>query len=113
LSSLPSTSSGRRFEFPSTGSGHRLADEAGDDDWANPVVWRSQRVDQGRHLPQDLSEAVARQFWQAVSNGPVRDQAMVALMLDVGLRVGEVAGLRVQDFEPAVRPGELPATWRA
>lgn len=92
-----------------------LADEAGDDDWANPVAWRSHRVDQGRHLPQDLSEAVACQFWQAVSNGPVRDQAMVALMLDactgtgVGLRVGEVAGLRVQDFEPAVHPGDLVA----
>ncbi|HID76395.1 MAG TPA: hypothetical protein EYP56_10410, partial [Planctomycetaceae bacterium] len=45
----------------------------------------------------------------AVSQGPVRDQALVALMLDVGLRVGEVAALRVQDYAPAVQPGELAA----
>jgi len=86
-----------------------LADEAEDDHWANPVVWRWHRVGQGRHLPRDLPEDVARQFWQAVSQGPVRDQALVALMLDVGLRVGEVAALRVQDYESAVRPGELSA----
>lgn len=84
-----------------------LADEANDDYWANPVVWRSHRVRQGRHLPRDLSEAVARQFWQAVRLGPVRDQAIVALMLDVGLRVGEVVALRVQDFESAPYLGEL------
>lgn len=84
-----------------------LADEAHDDYWANPVVWRSHRVRQGRHLPRDLSEALARQFWQAVRLGPVRDQAIVALMLDVGLRVSEVVALRVQDFEPALYPGEL------
>jgi site-specific recombinase XerD len=83
-----------------------LADEANDDYWANPVVWHSHRVRQGRHLPRDLSEAVARQFWHAVSLGPVRDQAIVALMLDVGLRVGEVAALRAQDFEPAPYWGE-------
>lgn len=86
-----------------------LADEAGDDHWANPVVWRSHRVHQGRHLPRDLSEAVARQFWQAVCLGPVRDQAIVALMLDVGLRVREVTALRVQDFESALQPTELPS----
>ena len=84
-----------------------LADEAEDDYWANPVVWRSHRVGQGRHLPRDLPEAVARQFWQAVRLGPVRDQAIVASMLDVGLRVSEVTALRVQDFEPAPYPGEL------
>lgn len=84
-----------------------MADEAGDDHWANPVVWRLHRVRQGRHLPRDLSEAVARQFWQAVCRGPVRDQVIVALMLDVGLRVGEVTALRVQDFEAALQPSEL------
>jgi site-specific recombinase XerD len=84
-----------------------LADEAGDDHWANPVVWRLHRVRQGRHLPRDLSEAVARQFWPAVCLGPVRDQAIVALMLDAGLRVREVTALRVQDFEAALQPAEL------
>ena len=84
-----------------------LADEAEDDYWANPVVWRLHRVHKGRHLPRDLSEAVARQFWHAVSLGPVRDQAIVALMLDVGLRVSEVMALRIQDFEPIPHSGEL------
>jgi site-specific recombinase XerD len=84
-----------------------LADEAGDDHWANPVVWRWHRVRQGRHLPRDLSEAVARQFWPAVCLGPVRDQAIVALMLDAGLRVREVTALRVQDFDAALQPAEL------
>ena len=86
-----------------------LADEANDDYWANPVVWRMHRVRQGRHLPRDLSEAIARQFWQAVRLGPVRDQAIVALMLDVGLRVSEVMALRVQEFEPTPYSGELPS----
>jgi site-specific recombinase XerD len=86
-----------------------LADEANDDYWANPVVWRMHRVHQGRHLPRDLSEATARQFWRAVCLGPVRDQAIVALMLDVGLRVSEVIALRVQEFEPTPYSDELPS----
>ena len=81
----------RFFEF--------LADEAGDDQWPNPVVWGLHRVKPGSHLPRDLPEQVAHRFWQAVRQGPVRDQAMVALMLDVGLRVGEVVNLRLADLE--------------
>jgi len=78
-----------------------LADEADDDHWPNPVVWRTHRVAKGSHLPRDLPESMARQFWQAVRLGIIRDQALIALMLDVGLRVGEVATLRLQDLEPA------------
>jgi site-specific recombinase XerD len=88
-----------------------LADEAGDDHWSNPVVWALHRVKQGSHLPRDLPEQVARQFWQVVQQGPVRDQAMVALMLDVGLRVSEVVNLTVDDFEP-VTDGEGLASLR-
>lgn len=79
-----------------------LADEAGDDYWSNPVVGTLHRLKEGSHLPRDLPEQVARQFWQAVQQGPVRDQALVALMLDVGLRVGEVVKLSLVDFEPAI-----------
>ena len=64
-----------------------LAEETGDDHWLNPVHWSYHRVKQGSHLPRDLPEQVARQLWGAIEQGPVRDQAMVALMLDVGLRV--------------------------
>lgn len=86
-----------------------LADHEGDDYWPNPVVWRTHRIAEGSHLPRDLPEAVGRQFWQAVRLGPIRDQALIALMLDVGLRVGEVAALRVQDFEAASSRDELSA----
>lgn len=85
-----------------------LADEAGDDYWSNPVM-AHHRVRTGNHLPRDLSEAVARQFWQAVEQGPVRDQAIVALMLDVGLRVSEVADLTLSSFERSIKPGQLTA----
>jgi len=84
-----------------------LAEESGDDHWTNPVHWSYHRVKQGSHLPRDLSEQVARQLWQTLEQGPVRDQAMVALMLDVGLRVGEVVKLRVKDFEPALNSESL------
>ena len=86
-----------------------LVDEAGDDHWVNPVMWRRHRTQSGHHLPRDLPEAVARRFWQAVKVGPMRDQAMIALMLDVGLRVSEVTALRVQDFESTLHPGDLAA----
>jgi site-specific recombinase XerD len=86
-----------------------LADQEGDDHWLNPVVWRTHRIAEGSHLPRDLPEATARQFWQAVRLGPVRDQALIALMLDVGLRVGEVAALRVHDFEAPSRRDRLSA----
>ncbi len=76
--------------------------EAEAEDWSNPVVWGLHGIKQGQHLPRDLTEPVARVFWEAVCQGPVRDQALVALMLDVGLRVGEVAALEVSDFEPAM-----------
>ncbi len=84
-----------------------LADEADDESWSNPVVWNSHRVKTGQHLPRDLPQAVADQFWATLQLGPVRDQAMVALMLDVGLRVGEVVRLQLSDFEPTPRSGRL------
>lgn len=84
-----------------------LADEAEDEAWTNPVVWRSHRVKQGHQLPRDLSEQIAGQFWATVQLGPERDQAIVALMLDVGLRVGEVARLQLSDFEASQQPSEL------
>ena len=84
-----------------------LANEAEASEWVNPVVWSLHRVKQGVHLPRDLSERVARQFWGAVQTGPVRDQTMVGLMLDVGLRVNEVVRLGVKDYEAGERAGAM------
>jgi len=40
--------------------------EAEAEDWSNPVVWELHGIKQGQHLPRDLSEPVARAFWEAV-----------------------------------------------
>lgn len=76
-----------------------LADEAEDESWENPVCWRHHGLETGHHLPRDLKDQTARRFWASVAQGPIRDQAMVALMLDVGLRVGEVASLKIDSFD--------------
>ncbi|MBV7332703.1 site-specific integrase [Chloroflexi bacterium TSY] len=84
-----------------------LADEAEDESWSNPVVWRLHRLDTGCHLPRDIAERIVRQLWGSVSQGQIRDQVMLALMLDVGLRVGEVSKPEMGDIEAAINPDEL------
>jgi integrase/recombinase XerC len=78
-----------------------LAAEAGDEGWRNPVIWQRHRLETGHHLPRDLSEQTARQLWHSVAAGPVRDQALISLMLDVGLRAGEVIRLQTGDYRRA------------
>ena len=84
-----------------------LGDEAEDESWENPVCWRHHRLKTGHHLPRDLKDQMARKFWGQVEQGPKRDQAMVALMLDVGLRVGEVASLKIDSLEASENSQEL------
>ncbi len=73
-----------------------LADEAQDPEWPNPMNWKRHKVKPGKLLPRDISDPdVARLFAQITHP---RDKAMLRLMLDVGLRVGEVAALRVDDL---------------
>ncbi len=84
-----------------------LATEAEDDQWVNPVIWHHHSVKTGHQLPRDLPEKTARAFWIAVKRGPIRDQALIALMLDAGLRVGEVKQLKVLDFEEAADTSSL------
>jgi len=85
----------RFFEF--------LAVEAGNETWANPVVWSHHRIRQGNHLPRDLSDETIKRLLDEVAHP--RDQAMISVMLDLGLRVGEVAALEVGDYEPASSAG--------
>lgn len=73
----------------------------------NPVSWRIHRIETGYHLPKDLPERVVRQLWESVMKGAIRDQVMLGLMLDVGLRVGEVAALKIEDIESSGRKGQL------
>lgn len=79
-----------------------LADETDDDTWANPVVWRQQRVKEGKPLPRDISDADVEQLWACIQHP--RDRLMFGLMYGLGLRVGEVAALQVADLIPASDP---------
>jgi len=84
-----------------------LSDENQDPEWPNPVSWKRHKVKPGRPLPRDASEAEVERLFAQIANP--RDVAMFRLMLDVGLRVGEVAALRVQDLSLAAdgRSGRL------
>lgn len=81
-----------------------LADETDDDGWANPVNWRRQRVKEGKPLPRDLSDREVEQLFACI-NHP-RDRLMFGLMYWVGLRVGEVAAMRVSDLIPSGDPAQ-------
>jgi len=80
-----------------------LADQADDDTWANPVVWRRHQVKKGKPLPRDISDADAERLFACIHH--LRDRLMFGLMCWVGLRVGEVAALRVSDLIPSGHPG--------
>lgn len=79
-----------------------LADEAEDDNWGNPVVWRRHRVKEGQPLPRDVSDAEVERFFDHTTHP--RDRLMFSLMCQVGLRVGEVAALHVSDLMRSDNP---------
>jgi len=82
-----------------------LAAEEPDQEWPNPVVWRRHRVKQGTHMPQDASDAAVERLFSVIDHP--RDRAMFGLMVGAGLRVGEVAALRVNDLRISSDPGEM------
>ena len=73
-----------------------VADQAGEQPSANPVVWQRHRVREGKPLPRDVSDSTIEQFFACI-DAP-RDQLMFGLMCWLGLRVGEVANLTVSDL---------------
>lgn len=83
-----------------------LAHEADDDTWANPVVWQFHRVEEGKPLPRDLSDDQLEQLFAQVDHP--RDRLMFKLMGEAGLRVNEVASLRLSDFIPSSTPQGRP-----
>jgi integrase/recombinase XerC len=72
-----------------------LAEENQEEEWPNPVKWKRHRVKPGKPLPRDASESEVERLFAQITHP--RDQAMFRLMLDVGLRVEEVALLRTSD----------------
>jgi site-specific recombinase XerD len=86
-----------------------LAGESPERGWPNPVINGRHRLKTGSRLPRDVpDEDVARLF--AVIDDR-RDQAMFGLMVGAGLRVGEVAELRLDGLEEPHQPGGL-TKWR-
>ena len=73
-----------------------LVYEAQDAEWPNPVNWKRQRVKSGKPLPRAVSDADVKRLFEQITQP--RDRAMFQLMLDVGLRVGEVSALRLSDL---------------
>lgn len=65
--------------------------ETDEDGWRNPVRWKRHGIRQGQHLPRDVNEDTVEALWEKIDDP--RDQAMFALMLKAGLRVGEVVAL--------------------
>ena len=77
--------------------------ETEDDGWSNPVQWKRHSIRSGHHLPRDVSDQIVSQLL-AVIDDP-RDQAIFGLMINAGLRVGEVVELQLNDLHPLEQSG--------
>ena len=78
-----------------------LAEESGELKWDNPVRFKRHAGKQPRRLPRDLSNEKIEHLYGRIESA--RDRAWFVLMWRAGLRVGEVASLKVTDvLTPAV-----------
>jgi len=72
---------------------------------ANPVIWRQHKVKQGQPLPRDVPDNQVEALFAAISDE--RDKAMFGLMTGAGLRVGEVAAVRLDDLTAPSSPEQM------
>jgi site-specific recombinase XerD len=84
-----------------------LAFEDPEREWPNPVVKRRHRLRTGRRLPRDLPDADVARLFSAMTDP--RDRAMFGLMVGAGLRVGEVACLRLDGIQAPTAADQLCA----
>lgn len=82
-----------------------LASETPDDEKPNPVQWRRHSPKQGKPIARDASEADIERLFNQI-NAP-RDRAMFGIMVGAGLRVGEVAELKIMNLYPPESPSKL------
>ncbi len=82
-----------------------LASENLEREWPNPVVKRRHGLKTGQHLPRDVPDAAVAHLFSAMIDP--RDRAMFGLMIGAGLRVGEVAALRLDGLQPPAEAGQL------
>jgi site-specific recombinase XerD len=74
-----------------------LASECPEQHWPNPVIWRRHKLKRGSRLPRDAPDDEVTQLFSVITSE--RDRAMFGLMLGAGLRVAEVATLRLDCLE--------------
>jgi len=72
---------------------------------ANPVVWRQHRVKEGQPLPRDIPDQEVATLFAAIADE--RDKAIFGLMIGAGLRVGEVAHIRLDELEAPTAATEM------
>jgi site-specific recombinase XerD len=82
-----------------------LALEDPEREWPNPVIKRTHHLKTGRQLPRDLPDADVARLFSAITDP--RDRAMFGLMLGAGLRVGEVACLRLDGLQAPAGADQL------
>ena len=73
-----------------------LAEESGDLSWPNPVRFKRHAGRPEKCVPRDLHDDEIERVWQRITSS--RDRAWFALMVRAGLRVGEVASLKLGDI---------------
>jgi integrase/recombinase XerC len=74
-----------------------LASECPDQHWPNPVIWRRHKLKRGSRLPRDAPDDEVTHLFSVITSE--RDLAMFGLMLGAGLRVAEVAALRLDSLD--------------
>jgi len=82
-----------------------LASECPDRHWPNPVIWRRHKLKRGSRLPRDAPDDEVTRLFSVIT--AERDRAMFGLMLGAGLRVTEVATLRLDNLEAPADSGGL------
>jgi site-specific recombinase XerD len=73
-----------------------LISEHEETEWQNPVHWRRHSIRPGQHIPRDVSEQTVEALLAVIEDK--RDRAMILLMVNAGLRIGEVVRLELGDI---------------
>ncbi|HFD38380.1 MAG TPA: hypothetical protein ENJ31_00800 [Anaerolineae bacterium] len=69
------------------------------------MIWRRHKVKQGERLLRDLPDGVVERLFAVIDSD--RDRAIFGLMIGAGLRVGEVADLRLPNLEAPPAPDQM------
>ena len=69
------------------------------------VAWIKVKKKSKPKLPEILTEQEVKRMIQATSN--LRDKAIIALLFDAGIRIGELTNLKVKDVDLTGEPGHI------